>query len=81
MLIGMAVLVSIYLWSSRTSSTVDIVTVRPAAQSANSSIQVVPYQQKLEPDAPRCSPKPSTGGFCLVIVANPTATPGSMTFT
>jgi hypothetical protein len=80
LLLGMALLFSAYLWSSRESHAVqpvDVVTLRPPLHGHSANIEIVPYQHAAEPVTPPCPP---TERLCLVIGPQ-TATPETTTFT
>ena len=82
LLLGMALLFSAYLWSSRESHTVKpvtLVTLRPPQQEFSSNIEIVPYQHEIESVASPC-PTADAGQLCLIIGTR-NATPNPMTFT
>lgn len=82
LLLVTVLLFSSFLWSSREPHAVqplDVVTLRPPLQATSDEIEIVPYQHRIEPLAPRC-PTIVPGTVCLIIGAGP-ATPPAMTFT
>ena len=77
LLLGMALLFSAYLWSSRESHAVQpvtLVTLRPHLHGSSSNIEVVPYQHEAAPVPNPCPPEQQ---LCLIIgteISPPTTT-------
>ena len=82
LLLGMALLFSAYLWSSRESHAVqpvNVVTLRPPVHGSSAAVEIVPYRHELQPAEPGC-PETPAGQICLIIGPE-IPTPESKTFT
>ncbi len=82
LLVGIVLLASVYLWSTRESPSahpVNVVTVWPPIHPSSSGVEVVPVQYEFEFKLPPC-PTTDTGQLCLIIGTG-NVTPASANFT